>query len=128
MTPAMFVSSRMASASCPTCFSSAPDFCSDCGSVLPSPGVQDTVICGVCGHCTEVSVFLEKCIQRTVVFNHLHSITGGQDESEDAAAIKGPLIDRRCSRCGYEKMAYHTRQMRSADEGQTVFYTCVQCR
>lgn len=37
-------------------------------------------------------------------------------------------IDRRCVRCNKEGMVYHTRQMRSADEGQTVFFTCVHCR
>nr|DBA31458.1 TPA: hypothetical protein GDO54_007304 [Pyxicephalus adspersus] len=73
-----------------TCFTSESDFCSDCGSVLPPPGVSDTVTCRCCSHRTQ--------------------------------------IDRRCSRCGHEKMVYYTRQMRSADEGQTVFYTCVQCR
>ena len=37
-------------------------------------------------------------------------------------------VDRRCSRCGKEGMVFHTRQMRSADEGQTVFFTCLHCR
>ena len=35
---------------------------------------------------------------------------------------------RKCSKCGNETMTYVTKQTRSADEGQTVFYTCTRCR
>lgn len=45
-----------------------------------------------------------------------------EDEEE------GPVIDRKCSKCGNEKMSYATLQLRSADEGQTVFYTCTKCK
>ncbi|XP_018412583.1 PREDICTED: DNA-directed RNA polymerase I subunit RPA12 isoform X2 [Nanorana parkeri] len=110
-----------------TCFSSESDFCSDCGSVLPPPGIADTVTCPCCGHPTQVTAFLGKCVRTSVMFNKLDTIALS-NEAEDTGALKGPLIDRRCSRCGYEKMVYYTRQMRSADEGQTVFYTCMQCR
>ncbi|XP_053572307.1 DNA-directed RNA polymerase I subunit RPA12 [Bombina bombina] len=110
-----------------SCFSSVSDFCSDCGSVLPAPGAQDTVTCPRCSHRTLVTEFLGKCVQSSVVFNKLDTIALS-NETEEVAALKGPLIDRRCPRCGCEKMVYHTRQMRSADEGQTVFYTCAQCR
>ncbi|KAM8974196.1 DNA-directed RNA polymerase I subunit RPA12 [Pelodytes ibericus] len=110
-----------------TCFSSESDFCSDCGSVLPPPGAQDTVTCPCCSHSTQVTEFLGKFVQTSVVFNKLDTIALS-NEAEESGALKGPLIDRRCSRCGFEKMVYHTRQMRSADEGQTVFYTCTQCR
>ncbi|KAG9489782.1 DNA-directed RNA polymerase I subunit RPA12 [Eleutherodactylus coqui] len=110
-----------------TCFCSESDYCSDCGSVLPPPGVSETVTCLACGQCTAVTEFLGKCVQKSVVFNKLDARLLS-DEDDEAGALKGPLIDRRCSRCGCEKMVYHTRQMRSADEGQTVFYTCVQCR
>ena len=40
----------------------------------------------------------------------------------------GPVVRRRCTKCGHKKMTYQTRQTRSVDEGQTVFYTCVKCR
>ena len=41
---------------------------------------------------------------------------------------EGPTVDRRCPKCGYEKMSYATLQLRSADEGQTVFFTCLKCK
>jgi DNA-directed RNA polymerase I subunit RPA12 len=37
----------------------------------------------------------------------------------------GPVVDRDCRRCGYHQMSYATLQLRSADEGQTVFFTCM---
>lgn len=43
-------------------------------------------------------------------------------EIEDGATIK-----EKCPKCGNEEMQYHTLQLRSADEGATVFYTCTSC-
>jgi len=33
-------------------------------------------------------------------------------------------IEKSCPQCGREEMFYHTKQLRSADEGSTVFYRC----
>ena len=41
---------------------------------------------------------------------------------------EGPVIDRKCPKCNSEKMSYAAIQLRSADEGQTVFFTCVKCK
>lgn len=49
----------------------------------------------------------------------------GDDEEEDA---EGPIVDRKCPQCQNDKMSYATLQLRSADEGQTVFYTCTKCK
>lgn len=48
--------------------------------------------------------------------------TSNQNEEE------GPIVERKCSKCGNERMSYATLQLRSADEGQTVFFTCTKCK
>lgn len=40
----------------------------------------------------------------------------------------GPVVERRCPVCKNDTMSYATLQLRSADEGQTVFYTCTKCK
>eukprot|EP00775_Hariotina_reticulata_P004713 gene4713-4963_t len=38
-----------------------------------------------------------------------------------------PLVDETCPSCGNRGMEFYTMQLRSADEGQTVFYECTKC-
>ncbi len=37
-------------------------------------------------------------------------------------------VEHKCPNCGNDEMTYTTQQTRSADEGQTVFYTCPKCK
>ena len=37
------------------------------------------------------------------------------------------MINEVCPDCNAPQMAYHTRQLRSVDEGQTIFYECLEC-
>ncbi|XP_070789583.1 DNA-directed RNA polymerase I subunit RPA12 [Pituophis catenifer annectens] len=108
-----------------SCFESELDFCPECGTVLPLPGIQDKVICPCCSFNIDVKDFEKRVIRTSVTFNKIESSSLTTEEGKE---VKGPLIDRKCPQCGHEGMAYHTRQMRSADEGQTVFYTCIQCK
>uniref|UniRef100_A0A3Q3X1X1 DNA-directed RNA polymerase subunit n=1 Tax=Mola mola TaxID=94237 RepID=A0A3Q3X1X1_MOLML len=112
-----------------SCFDADPNFCPECGTILPLPGTEDIVRCPGCSFCIPVAEFngLEVC--SAVIFNLVEQLSLARNkEEEDDSELKGPVIDRHCSRCNKEGMVYHTRQMRSADEGQTVFFTCIHCR
>lgn len=59
---------------------------------------------------------------------HFNSRNGNKtDKIKPKLENEGSIIERRCPQCGNEKMSYATLQLRSADEGQTVFYTCTKC-
>nr|XP_031363613.1 DNA-directed RNA polymerase I subunit RPA12 [Lonchura striata domestica] len=86
-------------------FRSRPEFCPECGSVLPRPGP------GSCCRCPRCGLGLRS--------------SGLGQKTQNKSKIQ---VDRVCPRCAHSGMWFHTRQMRSADEGQTVFYTCPRCR
>lgn len=66
-------------------------------------------------------------VEYTVHFNKLLTTRTRVHAEEEEDEAEGPVIDRKCSKCGNDKMSYATLQLRSADEGQTVFYTCTKC-
>ncbi|CAH8578049.1 unnamed protein product [Schistosoma rodhaini] len=49
------------------------------------------------------------------------------ENSTSQSTFDGPSIRKECAYCGNDRMTYVTLQTRSADEGQTVIYTCTQC-
>ena len=84
------------------------------------------VACVCCKFVVSSSLFDEKVIQYEVHFNSIEStVTKKKKEAEQA---DGPVIERKCPKCGHDKMSYAAIQLRSADEGQTVFFTCLKCK
>ncbi|CAN6478656.1 unnamed protein product [Victoria cruziana] len=41
--------------------------------------------------------------------------------------VKKLEVNEPCPKCGNDKLEYYIRQLRSADEGHTVFYECPKC-
>ncbi|XP_053380388.1 DNA-directed RNA polymerase I subunit RPA12-like [Mercenaria mercenaria] len=102
------------------------DFCPRCGTVLPLPGTADVVTCRQCNFKIDVRDFDGIEIHTKAEFNNPDTFLKKTEDAE--SELKGPTVDRKCAKCGNEEMIYTTRQTRSADEGQTVFFTCPQCR
>ena len=84
-----------------------------------------------------LEILISKSIERIQIFNNDfqfqledeehgrgHKKKGANKENE----AEGPTVDRMCPKCGFDKMSYATLQLRSADEGQTVFFTCLKCK
>ncbi|KII75203.1 DNA-directed RNA polymerase I subunit RPA12 [Thelohanellus kitauei] len=99
-----------------------PDFCCYCGTFLRMNIRKGLLTCDSCD--SSFNVLSDKfCDQhQTIIF----------DEDETAVVAKKKsgvdvIADRVCQKCGNPQMSFKTLQTRSADEGQTVYYTCLKC-
>lgn len=102
------------------------NFCTRCGSVLPLPTFlveSQQIACPICN-----------LTVKATVFNGVNTFTRIHFNERDSASRKrrqfnaeGPIIERICAKCGHDKQYFATLQTRSADEGQTIFYTCLKC-
>lgn len=129
-----------------------PGFCPNCGSILPFLRPTGNVKCYNCltdwppeGKLIlneklmnkvlirfnnkllwSITVFGEMRSKYTIQFN---TYTKSKNPAENRGdGDDGPIVERSCPKCGNDKMSYATLQLRSADEGQTVFYTCTNCK
>ena len=106
-------------------FSPEVDFCPSCGSLLPSLTAKGDVICLCCKYIVPSRQFDEQVISYTIHFNSLDNFVRKKKDDENA---DGPVIERKCPKCGHDRMSYAAIQLRSADEGQTVFFTSLKCK
>ncbi|XP_045496455.1 DNA-directed RNA polymerase I subunit RPA12 [Colias croceus] len=107
-------------------FSSTTTFCVKCGSILPLLQEFGSVKCYACKAIYDVENFNNIKYNYTIHFNTVSVLTNENILNLDNP--EGPVVERKCPKCGCDRMSYATLQLRSADEGQTVFYTCVSCK
>ncbi|XP_065157409.1 DNA-directed RNA polymerase I subunit RPA12 [Atheta coriaria] len=118
-----------------TTFRAPSGICTDCGSILPLVQRTGNICCYTCKKEYPVDVFGDQAIQYTINFNSLETCKKQQDSENqqknkkgDEDEEEGPVVERKCPKCDNNRMSYATLQLRSADEGQTVFYTCTKCK
>ena len=106
-------------------------FCTDCGNLLEGAvGNQNaTLICDVCGtHNKDTASTTITTRSKPSAFPSAlrQKLSAVQNLTEDDIR-QDAEIDQECPECGNKKMRFYTKQLRSADEGSTVFYTCEEC-
>jgi len=119
-------------------------FCTDCGNLLESStGNEKTIlICECCGAENRGKI-LKRC-NRQMLINFADTsskaVTTKTKESDFPSQLRQmrssvqmverndrqneAIIQETCTECGRTEMRYYTLQLRSADEGSTVFYSC----
>ena len=104
------------------------NFCPRCGAILPTLGSNGGLACIVCKFELAIEVMEDAEVKYVVHFNTRSEYLEEQQLKSAQSKTDGPLVERRCPKCGNDTMSYASLQLRSADEGQTIFYTCPKCQ
>ncbi|KAF2458909.1 transcription factor S-II-domain-containing protein [Lineolata rhizophorae] len=103
-------------------------FCLECGNLLDaaSSNKNDTLKCDVCGAtCKDTSSKVVVTHSRPSAFpSALRSKRSEVLTLSKEDMQMGILTKQTCEKCGREEVRYTELQLRSADEGTTIFYHC----
>eukprot|EP00127_Corallochytrium_limacisporum_P007213 Clim_evm86s243 gene=Clim_evmTU86s243 len=101
-----------------------PLFCPRCGSILPIPVKETRVECEMCDFWVD-----EKIVEQVKSVSQSLGVSERKTKMLTQAALQPKLatIDEKCPKCNHHEMNFFTMQLRSADEGQTIFYRCPRC-
>ncbi|KAF7683218.1 DNA-directed RNA polymerase I subunit RPA12 [Astathelohania contejeani] len=88
-------------------------FCA-CGTILMVPEYGSVIICPRCSAENEIDEI------KPIIITKNYKI----EIEKEAVKTKGAKIKHQCPECGSEEMTYNAIQLRSVDEGQTIFYEC----
>ncbi|KAL7748274.1 DNA-directed RNA polymerase I core subunit rpa12 [Sorochytrium milnesiophthora] len=105
-------------------------FCPMCGNLLEVSSTQQHVKCEVCKYSQPSQVFEEIEVEtrsRPSAFAAANRAIVLFQSRMGAKREEAATIQEKCPKCGNPEMTFHTMQLRSADEGQTVFYSCKKC-
>ena len=91
-------------------------FCERCGSIMLAKKGKSVCRCGYVSK--EKPQQMKETIKRGPA-----DINVIQEETNTL-----PVVDAECPKCGHSKANYWTMQTRAADEGETKFLKCEQCR
>mmetsp|Transcript_17225 Transcript_17225/g.31792 ORF Transcript_17225/g.31792 Transcript_17225/m.31792 type:complete len:140 (-) Transcript_17225:86-505(-) len=114
---------------------SALSFCRVCHTMFDYTAVsKPELTCEDCGYVQKFDPD-QDLQQTTYVMERVRPPWWALEDEKLEAALQGkeeevmeyPEIEHECGQCGAKKVQFWTRQLRSADEGQTIFYLCKKC-
>ncbi|GBB95073.1 hypothetical protein RclHR1_02470017 [Rhizophagus clarus] len=109
--------------------SSGPIFCHQCGTLMINTG-DDVLVCSACNaekNAVEYDDIIIVTKSNPKSFPSKLRLRRSKIQQLDRYKEESARIKEKCPKCGNDEMSYHTMQLRSADEGQTVFYHCPNC-
>eukprot|EP00250_Pteridium_aquilinum_P003443 c13753_g1_i1 orf=147-530(-) len=112
-------------------------FCSLCGTLL-SFDSDAAAACPLCHSQKDTAGIQDKefwyrttsedLVRRLGIEPLVKPSRRNKHSEEDAEeAPQRAVVNDECPKCHNPQLEYYTRQLRSADEGQTVFYECPNC-
>jgi len=106
-------------------------FCPSCHFTL-TVDAGGSINCKVCGYSSTLSALSTLPTSITVSSDTVVPIWAKSDEEQRALrAARSPqrmTVDEPCTKCSHPQVGFYTVQLRSVDEGQTVFYECPNCK
>ncbi|KAF2020804.1 DNA-directed RNA polymerase I polypeptide [Aaosphaeria arxii CBS 175.79] len=108
-------------------------FCKDCGNLLArKPSTTSTIHCHICD-ASNNNIWPTYVVTQSKPgafpssLENKRSAGGIQEIDWAAAADTWPTTSQPCPECNHPEMFFREMQLRSADEGSTVFYRCAKC-
>mmetsp|Transcript_41731 Transcript_41731/g.110065 ORF Transcript_41731/g.110065 Transcript_41731/m.110065 type:complete len:116 (+) Transcript_41731:68-415(+) len=102
-------------------------FCEQCGTILDEPTHSGTTVdCRLCGTTVSSKVF-EDLVLHSAGSEHVVEGDPIEGASRQQQQRVRATVREACPKCKHPELQYYTMQLRSADEGQTVFYECAKC-
>jgi DNA-directed RNA polymerase subunit M len=97
------------------------EFCDECGSMMKTDG--DKWVCGSCGY----EKLRDSASEGAMVTKQGQEASEVVDMSDVDDTEIGPTTTVQCPECGNDRARYEMKQIRSADESETRFFTCTEC-
>ena len=100
-------------------------FCPKCGTILDPPTTNNSVACNFCKHsCRFSDLLVPEITTKSATTAKPAWIVETKEHGE---LEKHAIIEEPCPKCANPEMYFYTMQLRSVDEGSTVFYECPKC-
>jgi DNA-directed RNA polymerase I subunit RPA12 len=113
-------------------------FCPSCYAILWIANREGLVVCDVCSFRSTLDEIEQSLPHQTMPCivtqpDRIRPTPDWAKSDEEQAHIRSratrtlATIAESCIKCNHPEVGYYTAQLRSVDEGQTVFYECPKC-